>query len=152
MATRHLLEMSVDTPTPLEAGPDILNSMAADVRAKIKSYDMKISNDGKDFAVVMARIEYQGVEPSLQGATDGAMTQSAAAMGDKSPKYSVVKTKVGGLEGRRASYQSTGVRKVQMEGLFAQRGPVIYQVQVIDAAGRAADTERIIQSVKIESK
>ena len=148
-------EISAELPTALAPGPDVMGSLPEQVKKLIQSYEIKQAQDGAEFVVVLARIEYkEEVSPSVDGAANGAMTQAAKAMGDADPKYDIKKTTVDGLEARRASYHNkVNGQDIHMEALLALDGKKIYQAQIIfTSAERVKDAERIISSLHFNKK
>lgn len=146
-------DITFEAPLVLGPGPDITEKLPEEVRGMLEYMELRDSGDSyKGFRISVCRFAYKtGVQVSLDGAVDGAMTQAAAAIGVVQPKFNVESGKVDGLESRRAVYRGNiGGRPIQIDGLFVQRGQQFWQVQVIAvASGAALDAKRILDSAHL---
>ena len=146
-------DIAFEAPLVLGPGPDITEKLPEQVREMLDYMELRDSGDSyKGFRISVCRFAYKtGVQVSLDGAVEGAMTQAAAAIGVAKPKFDVVSGKVDGLDSRRAVYRgNVAGRPIQIDGLFVQRGQQFWQVQVIAvASGAALDAKRILDSAHI---
>lgn len=146
-------DIAFEAPLVLGPGPDISDKLPDAVRELIDYMEIRDSGDAyKGFRVTVSRFGYKpGVQVSLDGAVNGAMTQAAAALGVVQPKFTEEPAKVDGLEARKSAYRgNVAGRPIQIDALFIQRGQQFWQVQVIAvASGEALDAKRILESVHV---
>src|SRR5262245_33664056 len=152
-ARRQMQELSLEAPFDFGPGPDVTAKIPPQVRQAIEYLETYQSRGPTNtFVVMISRLAYQAeIETDLDGAVHGAMTQSAAALGDRNPQYPSSSNSISGLEARRASYngQVSG-GTMHVGGALAGRGPKCWQVQVIYTHVRSGpDATRLLNSSAI---
>jgi hypothetical protein len=153
-ARRTVHDLSMEAPFELERGPDVSAKLPPQLVAAMDYFDLYQGAGGLGrFNAAISRLAYKpGIPTSLDGAVTGAMTQAAAAGGDRDPKFTSNRTNVNGLDARRASYRKaiSGGELMHIDAVFATSGRRIWQVQVIYLdESRAADAARILDSIII---
>lgn len=149
---RYVIEaLSLEAPFAFGSGPDVSSRLPEEVRQMIVSWKTREGIDpATGLRVQVSHIVYRDtVNVDLDGALGGAMTEAAAALGDHEPDYTASATEISGLPARRATYRRTRPA-LQIDALFLQRGPHLWQVQALSNSKAARPLgERILDSVQL---
>lgn len=145
--------MSVETLAPFKDPIDVTDQLPPAVKALIKELTTRMAGEEADGIIVsMAVITYKDEAAiTIDGAVSGAVTNAAAALGDKAPKYTVEKFKVNGLEIRRVFYQDPK-GETFIRSQIVRSGQTIYQVQAITTKDKVKDGDRVLDSMVVEEK
>ncbi|QIF05278.1 hypothetical protein [Roseimicrobium sp. ORNL1] len=153
---REVVGAALDIPFKLENRPDTarrLMSAANEVKPMLESVSMWEGEQGANkLRVGLNRIEYKaGIVPNLDGAIRGAISNSAAKLGDTDPKYSATALRISNLDARKAVYHT----KIQgadlrIDVVVVARGSTMWQLQIFLMDPTLAPVvDRVVASLEV---
>jgi hypothetical protein len=152
--TRTCGDISLEAPFPFQSNPSIFADAPPQLTNMLSSYDVYTGHTAAATCyVILSRLVYRaGVRTNLDGAVEGAARGvSNGVLGDTTPDYKSVHTRVDGMEARQATWhRADSGHEFIVNGLFVQRDHTLWQIHVIQTPDSPkADVERILNSVHI---
>jgi len=151
--TRHCKDVSIEAPFPFGRNPAAFDE-APKLKNMLSDYDVCTGHtaSGTCFVVVSRLVYLRTLRTNLDGAVEGAARgASNGKLGDTTPDYKSLHTRVDGLDARRASWQSSeSGQRFQVDALFILRDHTLWQIAVIHTPySPKSDVERILGSAHI---
>ncbi|HEX7517299.1 MAG TPA: DUF3267 domain-containing protein [Chthoniobacterales bacterium] len=151
--TRRCEDVSLDTPFSFQRNPNVFAD-APQLTKILTGYDVYTGHSASGTCVVtVSRLVYRPTtRTNLDGAVEGAVRGAInGVLGDTTPDYKSVHTRVDGMDARRAIwYVTESGQKYTLDGLFVLRDHTLWQIQVIHTPDSPkSDVERILSSVHI---
>jgi hypothetical protein len=133
---RTVGDMTVETPAAFGDEIDVSAQLPAAAKALVEKLVVRQAGEEKDGLIAaLTIVTYKpDAAVSIDGGVAGAITNAAAAMGDKNPKYSVSKFKAEIIRGQ-----------------VFRRGQTLFQIQVITNKEKLADADRILDSIVLKA-
>ena len=151
--TQRVEDLTIEAPFTFQPVPDILEKLPPDLRAAVATW---VNHEGvlapDRLRAQVSHVTYhEGVALDLDGAVEGAISNAAAALGDRDPKHTATPVQISGLEARRVGYTSPRRRnRIYTDTLFIHRGQELWQVQTfVNAEALRPAAARILDSARL---
>jgi hypothetical protein len=152
---RHAEGIAIDSPFPMEEGPDVLQGAPEKIRdtlASVKTF--KSGSDKEGFRISVTIIVYKpGVPVDLETATKSVTERIKAFSGDKDDNFVITPAKISGLDARESQFHGTALNGKPFYAALTvvQQGQKLWQVQAVSMNEAAVpNLVRAMNSITIE--
>jgi hypothetical protein len=153
--TRYAIEnVSFDSPTPIVGpGENTRSQVTGPMKSLITSvYEYTGSAYHGSFLIRCVRMTFaSNASYNLDAGIQGAISQAAQTLGDKSPRYTLTSVRVDGLEARRVTYD-LGDGDIAEVLLVVDHKGIAWLFMAFGEPKYAKDAQRIIDSVHVANK
>jgi hypothetical protein len=152
--TRHAGDVAMNSPYPIEDGPDVFPTTPEKVRStlvSVKTY--KAGGPKQGFQISVTIIVYKpGVPVDVDEAVKGVTNKITASIGDPDHKFIIQPTKLSGLDARQSQFHGTVHNGLPFYAalVVAQQGQKLWQVQAVCMNETVVqDLARVMNSITI---